>query len=261
MSDAAHAPQGGSPRGSTRAAESTARAIRKMFSAVAPRYDFLNHLLSLGQDIAWRKTTAKTLRSILERRGSNVVDLCCGTGDLACELERFSAGRVFGTDFCHPMLVLAKQKALRRSTLFLEADTLSLPFPDDFLDLATLAFGFRNLTSYVRGLEEIRRVLKPQGILAILEFSEVRGTLFGPFFRFYFRHLLPRIGTWISGVPGPYQYLHDSVAKFPNQEALSDLLSAEGFHNIRYLNFTGGVAALHLAEKARGQESGFRTGT
>jgi demethylmenaquinone methyltransferase/2-methoxy-6-polyprenyl-1,4-benzoquinol methylase len=148
------------------------------------------------------------------------------------------------------MLVLAKKKALLRSTLFLEADALALPFADESLDLATLAFGFRNLASYVRGLEEIRRVLKPQGVLAILEFSEVRGTLFGPFFRFYFRHLLPRIGSWVSGVPGPYQYLHDSVARFPNQQALSELLSAHGFHNIRYINFTGGVAALHVAEKS-----------
>ena len=223
--------------------------MRRMFSAVAPRYDFLNHFLSRGRDIAWRKATAKALRGVLERADSKVADLCCGTGDLAFELERRSAGRVFGTDFCHPMLVLAKKKALRRSTLFLEADTLALPFPDEFLDVVTLAFGFRNLASYARGLEEIRRVLKPQGILAILEFSEVQGAFFGPFFRFYFRHLLPRIGTWISGVPGPYQYLHDSVSKFPNQQALSQLLSAQGFHNIRYINFTGGVAALHLAEK------------
>jgi demethylmenaquinone methyltransferase/2-methoxy-6-polyprenyl-1,4-benzoquinol methylase len=190
------------------------------------------------------------LRRVLERPDSKVADLCCGTGDLAFELERYSAGRVFGTDFCHSMLVLARTKALRHSTLFLEADTLALPFPDEFLDVATLAFGFRNLASYVRGLGEIRRVLKPQGILAILEFSEVRGPVFGPFFRFYFRHLLPRIGTWISGVPGPYQYLHDSVSKFPNQQALAQLLVAQGFRNIRYANFTGGVAALHLAEKA-----------
>ena len=250
MNDAAHAPQEGGAGGSTKAAESTARALRKMFAAVAPSYDFLNHFLSVGQDIAWRKTVAKTLRSVLERRGSNAADLCCGTGDLAFELERYSAGRVFGTDFCHPMLVLAKRKALRRSTLFLEADTLALPFPDGLLDLVTLAFGFRNLASYARGLEEIRRVLKPQGSLAILEFSEVQGTVFGPFFRFYFRHLLPRIGTWISGVPGPYQYLHDSVARFPNQQALSQLLRAEGFLNIRYFNLTGGIAALHLAEKS-----------
>jgi demethylmenaquinone methyltransferase/2-methoxy-6-polyprenyl-1,4-benzoquinol methylase len=220
-----------------------------MFSAVAPRYDFLNHFLSAGRDIAWRKATAKALRGVLERPDSKVADLCCGTGDLAFELERYSAGRVFGTDFCHPMLLLAKTKARRHSTLFLEADTLALPFPDEFLDVATLAFGFRNLASYVSGLREIRRVLKPQGILAILEFSEVRGPVFGPFFRFYFRHMLPKIGTWISGVPGPYQYLHDSVSKFPNQQALAQLLSAEGFQNIRYANFTGGVAALHLGEK------------
>jgi len=250
MDDSARVPQGESPRGSPKAAESTARAVRRMFSAVAPRYDFLNHFLSLGQDIAWRKATAQTLRPVLERPGSTVADLCCGTGDLAFELERYAAGRVLGTDFCRPMLVLAKKKALLRSTLFLEADALALPFADESLDLATLAFGFRNLASYVRGLEEIRRVLKPQGVLAILEFSEVRGTLFGPFFRFYFRHLLPRIGSWVSGVPGPYQYLHDSVARFPNQQALSELLSAHGFHNIRYINFTGGVAALHVAEKS-----------
>jgi demethylmenaquinone methyltransferase/2-methoxy-6-polyprenyl-1,4-benzoquinol methylase len=221
-----------------------------MFSAVAPRYDFLNHFLSMGRDIAWRKATARALRSVLERPDCKVADLCCGTGDLAFELERYSAGRVFATDFCHPMLVLAKTKARRHSTLFLEADTLALPFPDAFLDVATLAFGFRNLASYAGGLREIRRVLKPHGIVAILEFSEVRGPVLGPLFRFYFRYLLPRIGTWISGVPGPYQYLHDSVSKFPNQQALAELLGAESFQNIRYVNFTSGIAALHLAEKA-----------
>jgi demethylmenaquinone methyltransferase/2-methoxy-6-polyprenyl-1,4-benzoquinol methylase len=221
-----------------------------MFSAVAPRYDFLNHLLSAGWDIAWRKATAKALRPILERRDSKVADLCCGTGDLAFELERYSAGRVFGTDFCHPMLRLARRKARRHSTLFLEADALALPFPDESLHAATIAFGFRNLANYALGLREMWRVLKPRGTLAILEFSEVRWPVFGPFFRFYFRHMLPAIGTWISGVRGPYQYLHDSVSKFPNQQVLSDLLCAEGFQNVRYANFTGGVAALHLAQKA-----------
>jgi len=253
MSDPSRRPARRSPLGSPGGAEgdpATAQAVRTMFAAVASRYDFLNHFLSLGRDIAWRRATARTLRGVLERAGSKVADLCCGTGDLAFELERYSAGRVFATDFCHPMLLLAKRKALRCSPLFLEADTLALPFPDEFLDLATLAFGFRNLADYARGLQEIRRVLKPQGLLAILEFSEVQGPVFGPFFRFYFRHLLPRIGTWISGVPGPYQYLHDSVSKFPNQQALSQLLSGQGFRNIRYIDFTGGVAALHLAEKA-----------
>jgi demethylmenaquinone methyltransferase/2-methoxy-6-polyprenyl-1,4-benzoquinol methylase len=250
MSDAANASLGGRPPGSPDGTDRTTRAIRKMFSAVAPRYDFLNHFLSAGQDIAWRKATAKALRGILERPDSIVVDLCCGTGDLAFEMERYCAGKVFGTDFCHPMLTLAKKKALRHLTLFLEADTLALPFADEFLDVATIAFGFRNLASYVSGLREIRRVLKPQGTLAILEFSQVRWPVFGPLFRFYFRHMLPKIGTWIAGVRGPYQYLHDSVSKFPNQEALSALLCAEGFQNVRHVNFTGGVAALHLAEKA-----------
>jgi len=250
MSDAVKAPFGESAPGPADATDPNGRAMRKMFSAVAPRYDFLNHFLSVGRDIAWRKATAKTLRHILERPDSKAADLCCGTGDLAFELERYSAGRVFGTDFCRPMLRFAKMKARRRSTLFLEADTLALPFPDEFLHVATIAFGFRNLSSYVGGLREIRRVLKPQGVLALLEFSEVRWPFFGPLFRFYFRFLLPKIGTWISGVRGPYQYLHDSVSKFPNQEALSQLLRAEGFRNVRYANFTGGVAALHLAEKA-----------
>jgi len=250
MSDPAHFHPLDGQHGSAKPSESTARAIRKMFAAVAPRYDFLNHFLSLGRDVAWRKATAETLRHVLERPGSSVADLCCGTGDLAFELEHYSAGRVFGTDFCRPMLVLAKKKALRHSTLFLEADTLALPFPNAFLDLVTLAFGFRNLASYTSGLTEIRRVLKPNGVLAILEFSEVQGMLFGPLFRFYFRYLLPRVGTCISGVRGPYRYLHDSVARFPNQQALADLLNARGFQNVRYTNFTGGIAALHLAEKA-----------
>jgi len=250
MSDPAHSHPLSGHHGHAKPSESTARAIRKMFEAVAPRYDFLNHFLSLGRDVAWRKATAEALRPVLESPGASVADLCCGTGDLAFELEHYSAGRVFGTDFCRPMLVLAKKKALQRSTLFLEADALALPFPDASLDLVTLAFGFRNLSSYTRGLVEIRRVLKPRGLLAILEFSEVQGILFGPLFRFYFRYLLPRVGTWISGVPGPYRYLHDSVARFPNQEALADLLNAQGFQNVHYINFTGGIAALHLAEKA-----------
>jgi demethylmenaquinone methyltransferase/2-methoxy-6-polyprenyl-1,4-benzoquinol methylase len=230
--------------------DSVAPAIRNMFSVIAPRYDFLNHFLSVGRDIAWRKATAKSLSHLLARPDSRVVDLCCGTGDLAFALERYSAGKVFGTDFCHPMLALAKQKALGHSTLWVEADTLALPFPDEFLDAATIAFGFRNLASYVPGLREIRRVLKPRGTLAILEFSQVRWPVFGPFFRFYFRHVLPKIGNWIAGVQGPYQYLHDSVSKFPDQEALSALLRSEGFGNVRYIDFTGGIAALHLAEKA-----------
>lgn len=222
-----------------------------MFAAVAGRYDFLNHFLSLGRDIAWRKVTARALREALARPGSLAVDVCCGTGDLALALARYSGGRVLGTDFCRPMLQRAREKARARAgkLFFVEADTLVLPFRDDSLDALSVAFGFRNLASYAEGLHEMRRVLRRGGTLAILEFSTVRWPVFGPIFRFYFRHILPRLGTWISGVSGPYQYLPDSVSRFPDQEELATAMREAGFGNVRHRNFTGGVAALHLAEK------------
>lgn len=223
-----------------------------MFAAVAPRYDLANHVLSFGRDIAWRKATARALRETLARPGSLAVDVCCGTGDLALALLHHSAGKVVGTDFCRPMLERARTKGRRQrgGLLLLEGDTLALPFRDDSLDVVSVAFGFRNLARYAEGLREMRRVLKRGGSLAILEFSTVRWPLFGPLFRFYFHHILPRVGTWISGIPGPYQYLPDSVSRFPDQEELADALREAGFANVRYRNFTGGVAALHLAEKA-----------
>lgn len=240
----------GSRLGSPGSEESTARAVRAMFGSVAPCYDFLNHFLSLGRDIAWRRATAMALRRILEKPGSLAVDVCCGTGDLALAFARFSRGKVIGTDFCHPMLRMAREKAARdsRSIFFLEADTLALPFRDNSLDLISVAFGFRNLASYSRGLQEMRRVLKSGGVVAILEFSRVHWPVIGPLFRFYFRRILPRIGTLISGVPGPYQYLPDSVLRFPDQEQLAAMIRDVGFSEVRYRNFFAGAAALHLGE-------------
>ena len=231
--------------------QATSFAVRSMFAAVAPRYDLLNHLLSAGVDIGWRRATVRSLKPVLSNPSSVVADLCCGTGDLALALRRASAGKVLGIDFCHPMLQLARKKSapLRRSTTFLEADTLRLPFRDASLDAVTIAFGFRNLVNYRRGIQEMRRVLRPGGMVAILEFSHVTWPVFGPLFRAYFRRVLPRLGACISGVQGPYQYLPDSVSRFPDQETLSDLLRDEGFSKVRYRNFTGGVAALHLGEK------------
>ena len=251
MSSTPSRPFPGSPLGPSADHESTARAVRQMFAAVAPRYDFLNHLLSLGRDIAWRRATAKALREALAPPGSLAVDVCCGTGDLAMALARYSAGKVIGTDFCRPMLLRAREKGRRlsRPPFFLEADTLALPFRDDSLDVVSVAFGFRNLADYNAGLREVYRVLKSGGTVAILEFSRVRWPVFGPLFRFYFHQILPRLGTWISGIPGPYQYLPDSVAQFPDQESLAVAITAAGFANVRYQNFTGGVATLHLGEK------------
>jgi demethylmenaquinone methyltransferase/2-methoxy-6-polyprenyl-1,4-benzoquinol methylase len=227
-----------------------------MFASVAPRYDLLNHVLSLGLDLTWRRATAQALRDVLSRPGSVAADVCCGTGDMALALSRFPGGTVVGTDFCHPMLQRAQRKlprpALRGAggpVVFVEADTLNLPFPDGSLDLVTSAFGFRNLANYGTGLQEMLRVLKPGGIIAILEFSRVHWPVFGPVFRFYFAALLPRIGDWVAGVRGPYRYLHDSASQFPDQDALAVSMGAAGLTNIHYRNFMGGVAALHIGEK------------
>ncbi len=227
-------------------------AVRDMFALVARRYDFLNHFLSVGRDIAWRRATTRALSEVLARPGSRVVDLCCGTGDLSFSLGRRSQGVVMGADFCRPMLSIARAKALAKAPRvhFLEADALVLPFADSSLDAVTSAFGFRNLANYSRGISEMRRVLKSGGRLAILEFSQVRWPVFGALFRYYFRYLLPRLGAWISGVEGPYRYLPESVAQFPAQDELANKLRQSGFRNVSYINFTGGVAALHLGEKA-----------
>ncbi|MGH6630635.1 MAG: bifunctional demethylmenaquinone methyltransferase/2-methoxy-6-polyprenyl-1,4-benzoquinol methylase UbiE [Burkholderiales bacterium] len=251
MNDPAPRPAQGSPLGSSGDPAATARAVRSMFAAVVPRYDFLNHFLSLGFDIVWRRATARYLRTKLEQPGSLAVDVCCGTGDLALALARYSAGRVIGADFCHPMLVRAKEKghSAERAIHFLEGDTLALPFRNHSLDIVSVAFGFRNLANYRAGLCEMGRVLKPGGVVAILEFSRVGWPVVGPIFRFYFHRVLPRLGTWISGVEGPYQYLPDSVSRFPDQESLATALGEAGFKNVSYRNFSGGVAALHLGEK------------
>src|SRR5579863_1939344 len=241
----------GSPLGSPDDPAGAGRAVRDMFSAVAPRYDFLNHFLSLGRDIAWRRATARLLSDALARPESVALDVCCGTGDLALALRRVSAGAVVGADFCRPMLARAATKASERGqrVMFLEADALALPFADRSVDVVTSAFGFRNLSIYARGLEEMRRVLKPGGRVAILEFSRVRWPVFGPVFRFYCRRVLPRLGAMISGVDGPYQYLPDSVSKFPDQEALAAAIRQAGFAKVWYRNFSGGVAALHVGQK------------
>lgn len=245
--------QKGSPLGPPDSVPATSHAVQEMFARVAPRYDFLNHLLSAGFDLRWRRAAAEAVRPALERPGSIAADLCCGTGDLTFALARVSAGHVVGADFCHPMLELANAKRERNRkearTRFIAADTLRLPFADGQLDLVSAAFGFRNLANYAQGLVEMHRVLRPGGTCAILEFSRVHQPVIGPLFRFYFRRLLPAIGTLISGVSGPYRYLPDSVRHFPDQESLARSLREAGFTKVRYRNFFGGAAALHLAEK------------
>lgn len=241
-------PLEGSPLGSPGEIASTARSVQEMFGVVAPRYDFLNHFLSAGMDAGWRRVTARSVAAQLSNPDSIALDVCCGTGDLTFALRRVSKGRVFGADFCPPMLQKARVKRSSGTShvSFLAADTLSLPFRDRSVDVIASGFGFRNLANYSLGLAEMRRVLKPGGGLAVLEFSHVRWPVFGPAFRFYFARILPVVGGVLSGRSSAYQYLHDSASRFPDQEAFAAMIREAGFGGVTYRNLTGGVAAIHL---------------
>ena len=208
--------KGTTPEGA-RNEQEAAKWVRSMFGRVAPRYDLANHLLSFNIDRWWRARTVRRVRSILERPGARALDICCGTGDLLLALQSSCAQPVLGSDFCHPMLVAARQKVARRRapSLLFESDALHLPVRDASLDLITVAFGFRNLTNYDDGLREMRRVLRPGGMAAILEFSTPPNAAFGAVYGFYSRRILPWIGGILTGNRDAYTYLPASIRKFP----------------------------------------------
>ncbi len=221
-----------------------------MFAGIAGRYDLLNHLLSGNTDKRWRRLVAKRMRPALVR-DARVLDVACGTGDLSLELSEAGQAQVVGLDFCRPMLEIAVRKAnaSARAVLFIEGDALHLPFADATFDGATIAFGLRNLASVEEGLRELRRILKPGGRVAVLEFSRPVVPGFRALFQFYFTRVLPRIGGLVSGSRGAYEYLPDSVSKFPDQRRLAELMRAEGFEEVGYVNLTGGIAALHTGTR------------
>jgi demethylmenaquinone methyltransferase/2-methoxy-6-polyprenyl-1,4-benzoquinol methylase len=230
--------------------QAAARAVRDMFSAIAPRYDLLNHVLSLNTDRYWWWRTARSFRHILRRPGGAVLDLCCGTGDMSLALYRDAAAgvRIVGADFSPAMLERARRKAVGLPVEWVEADALAMPFAAGSFELVVSAFGFRNLANYDRGLDEIGRVLKGGGEIGILDFGEPRG-LIGKLYRVYFRHVLPRLGTIISGVRGPYAYLPASVARFPEPEEMLALMRRAGFVRAEYRPYTFGIAGLYRAVK------------
>lgn len=233
-----------------RGEEETARYVREMFARITPRYDLLNRLLSFSLDQVWRRRTAQALGAPLAAADSRALDLCCGTADLTLELRRVSAGAVVGCDFVHPMLVRAAKKAAGRRVGLIEADALKLPFADRSFDAVAVAFGFRNLANYRRGLEEMHRVLKPGGEVAILEFALPQAGLFAALYRFYFRRLLPWIGYAVSGARTPYSYLPASVERFPDCEEFSHWMELAGFTAVSYQLWTGGTVALHQGRKS-----------
>ena len=222
--------------------------VRNMFGRVAHRYDLANHLLSFNIDRLWRAYTVRRVLPILQNPDARVLDICCGTGDLVLALEQARHAPVLGSDFCHPMLVAARRKFARRgkqSPLF-EADALDLPLASASLDLITVAFGFRNLANYAAGLREMRRVLRPGGFAAILEFSQPPNAAFAALYNFYSRRILPLIGGALSGNRDAYTYLPESVRKFPNAAELAEEMRRAGFADTQYKYLTGGIVALHL---------------
>lgn len=235
---------------------SAALAVREMFTSIAPRYDLLNHMLSFNIDRMWWRRTARSFPHILSHSESRVLDLCCGTGDMTFALRREAGNRslqIVGADFSHAMLQRASAKSKTASQEgfvpgWLEADALNLPLPSEHFDLVTSAFGFRNLADYDAGLREIVRVLRPGGECGILDFGEPKGVM-GALYRIYFKQVLPRVGTMISGVRGPYAYLPASVERFPEPEEMMSRMKRAGFREASWTPYTFGIAGLYRGKK------------
>lgn len=229
-----------------------AAAVREMFSGIATKYDFLNHFLSANIDKRWRKLVSQKLQDVLENPDAQVLDVACGTGDLSVELQKNARAKVFGTDFCRPMLKIAsdKNEKTAQNIPYIEADGMNLSFADATFDAVTIAFGLRNFSNWQAGLIELHRILKTGGKLVILEFSTPAIPGFRQAFQFYFSNILPRIGGVVSGSRGAYEYLPDSVSKFPDQKNLAKMMNETGFSAVEYKNLTGGIAAIHSGTKS-----------
>jgi demethylmenaquinone methyltransferase / 2-methoxy-6-polyprenyl-1,4-benzoquinol methylase len=235
------------PGGAILPGEEHRARIREMFDGVAPRYDFLNHLLSAGVDRDWRR---RAVRELALRPGERLLDLCAGTGDLGLSALDAEPGlRVVGIDLAHNMLLRGDRKKGTRTYGFVQGDAEHLPLRDATFDAAAVGFGIRNVASRERAFREAWRVLGPGGRLAVLEFTLPRRPLLRRFYLAYFHHVLPRLGGWVSGRPEAYRYLPSSVAAFPTPEALAGELEQAGFESVRWRLLSGGIAALHLARR------------
>lgn len=224
--------------------------VRQMFASIAPRYDTANEVLSLGVHRGWRR---KAVRLAQVAPGQRVLDCATGTGDLALEFKRAvgPAGEVIGTDFCAEMLAAAPEKARRAglSVSFAVADALALPYPDARFDVASIAFGIRNVDDPVRCLRELARVVKPGGRVVVLEFGQPRGA-FGALFRFYSRGVMPLVGGLLTGNRAAYEYLPRTAAQFPAGEKFLDLMRQAGsFRDAQAHPLTYGTALVYVGVK------------
>jgi demethylmenaquinone methyltransferase/2-methoxy-6-polyprenyl-1,4-benzoquinol methylase len=239
---------GAAPQG-TSDEHAAAQAVQQMFDEISPRYDLLNHVLSMSVDRLWWWRTARAFRSVLQKPGARALDLCCGTGDMARALRKQAPrAKIIGIDFSRGMLMRGKAKLADHKIAAIEGDALRLPFPDRSFDLVVSAFGFRNLANYDAGLREIHRVLRTGGEVGILDFSEPGGVL-GKLYGFYFRNVLPKIGAMISGVSGPYSYLPASVSRFPAPQEMVARMQSVGYANASWKPYTFGIAGLYSARR------------
>jgi demethylmenaquinone methyltransferase/2-methoxy-6-polyprenyl-1,4-benzoquinol methylase len=218
-----------------------ADGVRRMFDRIAPVYDAMNRLMTVGLDRRWRRLTVAQL----VRPGDRVLDACCGTGDLALEARR-QGGAVTGLDFSEQMLARARRKAPELT--WVRGDVLALPFADGSFDAAAVGFGLRNVDDLDAGLKELRRVLPVGGRLGILEITTPRGPL-APFYRVWFDRVIPLLGRVLPG-GAAYTYLPASVRRFPGPEELAQRMAAAGFEDVRFRRFAGGIVALHVGEAA-----------
>lgn len=221
-----------------------ARAIQQLFARISQPYDACNHLFSLGLDLWWRHHFVTRL--VRPKPGQRILDLATGSGDVALALLRAGA-HVIGADFCRPMLERARAKGVPDLVV---ADGLNLPFRDASFDTVTIAFGFRNFTDHPRGLKEMFRVLRPGGLLAILEFSQPHLWL-RPFHHLYLHHIIPSVTALLARERHAYLHLATSVSAFPDQAGLAHLISQSGFTDVRWHNYTFGIAAAHLAHRPK----------
>jgi demethylmenaquinone methyltransferase/2-methoxy-6-polyprenyl-1,4-benzoquinol methylase len=233
--------------------DKSGRRVRAMFASIAGKYDLLNHLLSLNIDRSWRRFTART---VPPEPGVPVLDCCTGTADLALEYDRASGGKspVVAADFCRPMLALGLKKTARAKAdgriILVEGDTQALPVPSNTFGVVTVAFGLRNVADTTRGIDEMVRVARPGGKVAILEFSKPRGKILGGLYLAFFRRVLPRLGQAIApNRHDAYSYLPASVMQFPDGPVMVDLLASRGLEDVKAYSLTLGIATLYVGTK------------
>ena len=223
--------------------------VRGMFSAIAPRYDLLNHLLSFNIDRRWRRRAIDAL-AWRDAPAGTYVDLCAGTLDVAATLGRESGfrGRIVGADFAEPMLRAGREKVTARVSPVV-ADALDLPLPNERASGAIVAFGIRNVSDLDAALREVFRILRRDARFVILEFTTPRNSIMRSLYHFYFHRLLPVIGGLVSGHRTAYRYLPASVAKFPGEEELARRMGAAGFTDVKWTSLSFGIAAIHVGVK------------